>query len=334
MLLEIDDDHIELFRSAKKKKLSLKPARIDHLPIGRVTLSNPGGIHISCQGINSLCSIRGSLKKELQQQKDRICCGDLVSFDPQKKQVVALQKRTSLLHRQNPSQKHTEQILAANIDVLLITTAVLEPSLNPYLIDLYLITAKRAGLSPVIVFNKVDLLNVKNPSEQVEKEKALLGQLLDQYQRLKIPCILVSASKNQGFKPLYEIMKDKASVFSGESGVGKSSLINALEKKNLKTSGLSLKNMKGTHTTSTSMLFELQTGGWCVDTPGVQSMGFKNLDPMTIKSLFPEMNTPPCKFSNCLHLNEKGCEVQKSLDENTISKLRLSSYYRLLKESK
>jgi len=233
--------------------------------------------------------------------------------------------------RQNPSHKHKDQILATNIDLLLITSSILEPQINPYLIDLYLIAAQRAGLKPVILINKMDLLKSKQDPKKVKKEKALIKTLQAQYKKLDIPMIFVSADSLKGCSDLKETMKDKASVFSGESGVGKSSLINALGKSKLKVAPVSLRR-KGTHTTTSSQLLELETGGWCVDTPGIQSFGFKNLEPDQIKYFFPEFDQLNCKFSDCKHVKEKGCGLQEALEKKLISPLRLDSYYRILEE--
>ncbi|MCH9633272.1 MAG: Small ribosomal subunit biogenesis GTPase RsgA [Chlamydiae bacterium] len=332
--IEALDDEFENFeersmRSTKLKKHSKKNAS---LVIGRVTFISPEFVHISYKNKIFLCCIKGTFKKRLKQEKDRICCGDLAHFDPEKKVVEKLEPRKTVLMRQNPSHKFQEQILATNVDQILITSSILEPELNSYLIDLYVISAQRSHLKPIILINKVDLLQSKKQPQSAQKKKKLIAKLKEQYNSLNIPVIPVSAVNLEGFKELQELMKDKASVFSGESGVGKSSLINAIEKINLKVGNVSTKSQKGMHTTTSSKLLPLKFGGWCVDTPGIQSLGFKNVPLIEVRNCFPELVSCGCKFSDCLHQKENGCAIEEALEKKAVSQLRLDSYYKLLEE--
>lgn len=309
----------------KKETSSLKEQ-------GRILFLSPDAFHVeNMKKELVICSLKGTLKKQLKQSKDRLACGDLVYFDPEKKVILEICPRKTILMRQNPSQRHKDQILATNIDLLLITASVIEPKLNPYLIDLYIIAAKRAGLKPIVVINKVDLLKKKKCPQKAKSEKKLLEELADQYQDLDIPLLEVSAVTLEGFSALKSLMKDKASVFSGESGVGKSSLINILSQSQLKVSCVSSKQ-KGTHTTTSSQLLSLKEGGFCVDTPGIQSLGFNHLSLSEIKHFFPEFDQLKCKFNNCNHQNEMGCGLKEGLEKKLIRPLRLSSYYRMLEE--
>lgn len=309
----------------KKKKTIKSTSRGKDLIIGRVLSLTPEQVTLDHENEEFACHIKGTLKKELKQQKNRLCPGDLVYFDPKSLQIVTLKDRKTKLTRENPSQKFQEQILAANIDLLLVTASVVEPKLNPYLIDLYILSAGQLGLTPIVLINKMDLL------DSSEEEK-LANDLKEQYEKLGIRTLFVSAKSKKGFKELQKMMQNKASVFSGASGVGKSSLINALEKVNLKVSKVSPKNLKGVHTTTTSTLLKLKKGGFCIDTPGVQSLGFKKLEPIEIRNLFPELTDLGCQFSDCLHQEEKGCQIQQALEKKEVSHLRLESYYRLLSE--
>lgn len=318
------------FKEPFRKKRPLKNVIKDKedLLLGRVIFVSPESVHVHHNENDYFCSIKGTLKKELKDNKNRLCPGDLVYFDPEKNQIAGLKNRKTYLNRQNPSQKYQEQILAANIDLLLITTSIQEPGLNPYLIDLYIISARYFKLEPIIIINKMDLLS----DVELANAKELINQLKDQYQRLKIPILFVSAKTREGFKELESIMKEKASVFSGASGVGKSSLINALEKSSLKVAPVSAKSLKGTHTTTSSKLLKLKLGGFCVDTPGIQSLGFKNFKPIEVRDLFDELSHVGCQFQDCLHLNEKGCKIKEAIEKKEVSLLRLESYHRLLKE--
>lgn len=334
MPIDLDDyeDHAYDSTGHSKKIKSRAPKNLA-LQEGRVISISPEVFHVFSDGKNYPCSLKGTLKKQLKQHKDRICCGDLILFDPQREVIEKLQERKSILMRENPSHQHLEQILATNVDQILITASVLQPELNPYLIDLYIISAQNANLTPIILINKIDLLKSKTLSHEAQKEKKLIEALKEQYQQLGITLICVSAKNLEGFKELQQIMKDKASVFSGESGVGKSSLINAIEKSSLKVGNVSSKNSKGMHTTTSSVLLPLKFGGWCVDTPGIQSLGFKKLSPLEIRNHFPELIDCGCKFSDCLHGEEKGCQIKEAIEKNLVHELRLASYYRLLNEA-
>ncbi len=336
--MKIDpDDHLgeDPFIQKMKPRNKLNKQKKDVTgPIkqGRVLFLSPDAIHLADEKKEIVvCSLKGTLKKQLKQTKDRLACGDLVFFNPQKQVITELLPRKTILMRQNPSQKHKDQILATNIDLLLITTSVVEPKLNPYLIDLYIMAAKRSGLEPILLINKVDLLKKKKCPQKAKSEKKLLAQLIQQYQALDIPVLEISAVSLEGFSSLKTLMKDKASVFSGESGVGKSSLINVLSKSKLKVAPVSSKQ-KGTHTTTSSQLLSLNDGGFCVDTPGIQSFGFNHLKPTDIKQFFPEFKTLKCRFSNCNHQDELGCGIKEALEKKEISPLRLDSYYRILSE--
>lgn len=314
------------YKEPHRKKKSIKSAsKNKNLLLGRVLSLSPDQVYLDYKDKEYACHIKGTLKKELKQEKNRLCPGDLVYFDAQTLQIVSLKERKTKLTRENPSQKFQEQILAANIDLLLVTSSVVEPPLNPYLIDLYILTARQLKLTPIVLINKIDLLNSSD-------EQELANSLKEVYEKLGIQTLFVSAKSSKGFDQLQKVMKDKASVFSGASGVGKSSLINALEKMNLKVSKVSPKNLKGVHTTTTSTLLKLKKGGFCIDTPGVQSLGFKKLEPIEIRNLFPELVDLGCQFSNCLHQDEKGCQIKQAVEKKEVSPLRLKSYYRLLSE--
>lgn len=330
---ELLEDKEPSYTRKKMKKVGIKTgkAQTEGLQEGRVIFLTPDAIHVYHDKEIHNCTLKGNLKKELKANRNRLACGDLVDFDPEKKVIVALKDRKTVLMRQNPSNKFKEQILATNIDLLLITASVVEPKINPYLLDLYLIAAQRSGLKPVILINKVDLLKCKKQPARAKGEKKLLDALKEQYKNLGIPILEVSALSLDGFKELHELMKDQACVFSGESGVGKSSLINSLEQSRLKVSEVSAKS-KGTHTTTSSMLLQLKSGGWCVDTPGIQSLGFKDLKAEEVKYFFPEFASLECKFANCIHQNEKGCALKDAVENNTVSKHRLDSYLRILDE--
>ncbi len=298
------------------------------LPSGRVIEISPEAYYVHAENKVYPCQLKGTVKKMLRESNDRIACGDRVLFDPKTKHIVSPEKRSSVLMRRNPSQKHRKQILAANIDLLCITSSVINPPPDPYLIDLYLIAAQKEGLQPVIVINKTDLL----PRDESSKEVRLLKELEEQYLHLGIPFLCVSAHTGEGLETLRNIRKDHAPVFSGASGVGKSSLLNRLESISLKIAPVGEKSGKGRHTTTSSKLFLLKNGGWCVDTPGIQSFSVNDLHREELSDYFPEFSALSCKFHDCRHNGEAGCSLPEKPDKKVIYPLRLKSYTRLLKE--
>jgi len=160
------------------------------------------------------------------------------------------------------------------------------------------------------------------------------SEVLLTYEALEIPVIALSAETGEGMKKLKEQMKDKASVFSGQSGVGKSSLINTMTGLELPVGEVVKKTRKGVHTTSTTNLIPLSFGGWCIDTPGIRSFGIWDLKKEDLEDYFPEISEKShgCKFPNCTHSHEPGCALEEALEKGEISPLRFDSYLKLLQE--
>ena len=181
-----------------------------------------------------------------------------------------------------------------------------------------------------MIVNKMDLLQVNN--EESNKEKALLHHCQEAYVKEGIPFLTISVATGENLDLLKQIMKDKASVFSGQSGTGKSSLINAITGLDLAVSETVKKTKKGAHTTTRAHLIPLEFGGWCIDTPGIKSFGVWDLQPEEIRGYFSEFDqwSPHCKFPDCSHLHEKGCAVQEALNANELSPLRYESYRTLM----
>jgi ribosome biogenesis GTPase / thiamine phosphate phosphatase len=296
----------------------------DHQHTGRVLSFSGEGSVVDYEEKQYLCSLKGFLKKEKTLTKNLIAVGDRVQFQilsEKEGAITAVLPRTSILSRTDISGKK-EQLIAVNIDLAVICVSVAQPPLKPSLIDRYLIAAEKGNLTPIIIVNKIDL---------VEFEKELYEAFLNAYEPLGYPIVSMSTHTGIGLDSLRTLLKNKTSVFSGQSGVGKSSLLNACFGLTLKTGVLTQKTAKGAHTTTMAELLTLPGGGYCVDTPGVRSFGIWNLKKEDVIHHFREF-TGPCKFPDCSHTNEPDCAVMKKVEKGNISTLRYESYLTLLNE--
>lgn len=292
---------------------------------GRVISISGEGILVHFSGKNYSCSLKGALKKDRSRKKNLLVVGDFVDFLPLNEtegQIVQVQERSSLLERIDISGRK-RQLLAANIDTVFITGSVVLPPLKPFLIDRYVIAAKKGNMEPVVLINKIDLLS-SSP-----EEAALFEEFLSAYKNLTI--IPVSCKTGKGIDTVQSLMKKKTSVFSGQSGVGKSSLINKILGLNLPIGEIVY---KGKHTTTKAHLIPIGATGFCIDTPGIRSFGLWDLSKQDVLARFAEIRELglSCKFQNCLHVQEPGCAVKQALEEKTLSPLIYESYTKLLEE--
>lgn len=265
-------------------------------------------------------SIKGSLKKELTQKKNLLCIGDLVHINEQNL-IDHIAPRFSSLSRKDSLHQRKEHTIAANIDQVIITASLKEPSLKPSLLDRYIIAANIGNLTPILVINKVDLATSK-------EDKQLIKELKNIYNSLSIPIFFVSATEKKGFSPLIKALREKTSVFSGQSGVGKSSILNLILGTNLKTAAVVENTSKGSHTTTRASLIPLEKGGFCIDTPGIKSFAIHNLPLSDIANYFLDLKkySLHCKFSGCTHTHEQVCGVKQAVEKGKISPFRYASY--------
>ncbi len=315
----------------KKTDESIKtsaPIKEHHLK-GKVISISGEGSSVDSDGKIYLCSLKGILKKEKGLSKNLIAVGDNVFFEPITENtgaIIHVDERFSFLSRTDISGKK-EQLIAVNIDLAIICISIVEPELKPALVDRYLIATEKGNLHPIIVINKIDLL--KRASL---KEQELYKEFLSVYEPLGYPILSVSTTTGIGIESLKSYLKNKTSVFSGQSGVGKSSLLNACFGFSLKTGELAQKTIKGTHTTTVTQLLHLPEGGYCVDTPGIRSFSLWKLEPKDVTSHFHDIQqlAKKCKFPDCTHRTEPECAVLKALAQDKISSLRYESYKNLM----
>jgi ribosome biogenesis GTPase len=230
-------------------------------------------------------------------------------------------RRTRLVRSRRGAEEH---VLCANVDLGVIVASAAEPPFKPRLVDRVLLSVRLGGLDPVLALNKADLVE---PRE--------IEALLDPYRRLEFPCLAVSAETGEGMDALVEVLRDKTSVFSGQSGVGKTSLLNRLGPGlELATQDVYGRAGKGRHTTSASTLYHFPFGGAVVDTPGVRSFSLSGPTEDALRAFFPEIfeAAESCRFSDCRHRGDEGCAVPAAIDAGRVSPDRLDSFLTLMDE--
>lgn len=294
----------------------------DHLIRGRVIAILPEEIVVDTGENLFSCTLKGRLKKERSRVKNLVVVGDFVFFEHEGG-IVSVEKRKSLLSRKTSHKGMKEQIIASNIDMVLITAAALHPPLVPSVIDRYILAAQKGNMESLLVINKIDL----DPDGEWKRVARI-------YSDLGLKVLPTSVEKGWGMEELQEVMKGKASLFAGESGVGKSSLINAVTGLELPTQEVAKKTQKGVHTTTGAKLIPLPCGGWCIDSPGIQSFGVWDLSKEEVLSYFSEIfeKGRECKYPDCTHSHEPGCKVIEAVEKGEISPLRYRSFRNLWEE--
>lgn len=288
---------------------------------GRVVAISTGAILVKVENRVVSTSLKGSLKLEITRNKNLVTVGDFVWID-ERGQIALVDPRYSCLSRADTLHHRKQHLIAANIDQVLIVASVEDPSLKPSLIDRFIIATERGGMKPVIIINKIDLAKDKPPLI------ALLDELEAIYTSVGIPFIKLSALHEIGLDALKEIVKGKASVFSGQSGVGKTSLINDLTGGNRKVGAIVQKTKKGCHTTTYAELFSIGEDALCIDTPGIKSFALWDITGEELTAYFSDLQefAIHCKFNPCSHTHEPGCAVKNAITSGLLSSIRYNSY--------
>lgn len=239
--------------------------------------------------------------------------------------ITKIFDRRNYINRQSPRHKHQHHIVASNIDQSLLMATLKEPKTSQGFIDRFLVACEMYHVPAIIVFNKADLYK--------EKELQKFEEWKKMYEAVGYKIILMSAVKNIGVEEVHQTLKDKITLLSGHSGVGKSTFINAIfPEKELKTQVISGWSGKGQHTTTFAEMYDLAFGGKIIDTPGMREFGLVDISKQELSHYFPEMRTRlnRCQFNNCLHINEPGCAVKQAVADKEISEDRYVSYYNIL----
>ncbi len=239
--------------------------------------------------------------------------------------ITKICDRTNYINRQSPRAKHQQHIVAANIDLSLLLATLKEPRTSQGFIDRFLVASEMYHVPSIIVFNKADL--------HKRKEDEKFQQLKAMYEQIGYKVFLISVISNMGIDELTKELKDKITLISGHSGVGKSSLLNLIfPELRLKTQGISGWSGKGLHTTTFAEMFDLPSGGSIIDTPGMREFGLIDVTKQELSHYFPEMRERlvNCQFNNCLHVNEPGCAIKQAVADGEINEDRYVSYVNIL----
>ncbi len=276
----------------------------------------PSGVYI--------CRIRGKLKQH-HSLSDILAVGDTVDISPGGKDegmVEFVHPRERVLSRQAPEARGVrEQVLVANPDQVILVFACADPPPHVRMADRFLIGLEKHGIPARIVLNKKDIGDLP-----------AIEAMFRHYDGLGFPVHYVSAKMNEGMEELRSILVGKLSVLAGPSGVGKTSLLNALQPGlGMQVREVSKFSSKGRHTTQVRELFPLDGGGWLADLPGIRSLGLWDIQPEELDGYFREIRdlVPYCQFNDCTHRNEPGCAVRKAVEEGKINPVRYDSYLRL-----
>ena len=274
---------------------------------------------------------RGKLRTANSRNTNHITVGDLIEIDETGEDfsISKIQDRKNYIIRKSTKLSKETHIIAANIDLAIIVTTLKEPKLKFGFVDRFLVTAQAYQIPAIIVCNKTDLLN--------DKEKAYLKDLRAAYREIGYESEAISVSNNEGINKIQELTQDKITLFSGTSGVGKSSLLNKINPDiSAKVSNVSASNEKGQHTATFAEMHEINPTSFIIDTPGLKSFGLIDMEPEELKDYFPEMVrfSENCKFGNCKHLNEPGCAVKPEFEESRLPIFRYENYVHLYEELK
>lgn len=279
--------------------------------------------------------IRGRFRLDGIQSTNPVAVGDKVVLKKEEKKeegsenvqavIVGIEDRDNYIVRRSVNLSHQKHIIAANIDVAFLLVTVAGPVTTPSFIDRFLVTAEAYGINVVLLFNKIDVYT----EEQLDEVRFLAAM----YRKIGYTCIGISATTGKNIDKVKALMKDKISLFSGHSGVGKSTLVNAIQPGlDLKTSNISSIHQQGQHTTTFAEMYDLDFGAQIIDTPGIRGFGVVEMEREEIGDYFPEFFAikQNCKFHNCLHLNEPQCAIKDALEEGELFWSRYNSYVQLL----
>jgi ribosome biogenesis GTPase len=277
------------------------------------------------------CRMKGKFRIKGIKSTNPIAVGDWVDYELEETSdsvtgtIHNIHERKNYIVRKSVNLSHQMHIIASNIDRVFLLITINNPPTTTRFIDRFLVTAEAYGIETILVFNKIDTFDEATLDEQLYLQHI--------YQEIGYQCLRVSSTEMKGIEELKALMIGKVSMFSGHSGVGKSTLVNALEPNlHLKTKVISEQSMQGQHTTTFAEMYDLSFDARIIDTPGIKGFGIVDMEKEEISGYFPEFFKlkDQCKFNNCLHKDEPHCAIKKALENDQISWSRYKSYLKIL----
>lgn len=273
--------------------------------------------------------LKGAMRMDGLTSTNPVAVGDYVHLENEEGDwmISTIEPRRNYIIRKSPAKRTYSHILASNLDQAFILITASKPRTSSGFIDRFLLTAEAYHIPSVLVFNKQDILT--------EKDLVIQNKFIEIYSAIGYPCMLVSSITGEGVDALKEMLVGKSTLLIGHSGVGKSTLANAIDKDlNLRTGEMSKKHEKGKHTTTFAEMFSLSFGGDVIDIPGIKEFGVVGFEKEEVNHFFRDFEAylPECKFNNCQHINEPKCAVIDAIVEGKISEERYKNYLSILED--
>ncbi|NYJ28521.1 ribosome small subunit-dependent GTPase A [Allomuricauda sp. ARW1Y1] len=285
----------------------------------------------SSEGVFYECRIKGKFRTQGIKSTNPVAVGDMVEFeletigDETVGIISAIEDRKNYIVRKSVKLSKQTHIIAANLDQVFLLVTLNNPPTFTSFIDRFLVTAEAYDIPVVLLFNKMDVYS--------KEERFEVDWLIDLYTKIRYTCLQIEAKQGSNVDKVRELMLGKTSMFAGHSGVGKSTLVNALEPGlQLKTAEISEQHMQGQHTTTFAEMYDLSFDARIIDTPGIKGFGIVDMEKEEIGDYFPEFFAlkSECKFNNCLHLDEPKCAIKEALERDEIAASRYRSYVQMI----